>query len=243
MANRRKTRRGHRKRRTAKRLSPHMVRAIKAISAVPQETKSYPWTSSYADALNAAGYLGSSNQASLLRNVFGLLPRLTNTITKSEQAFIGNEIMCRGVRWEFNWESINTTAIGADVQFRFTFFSEPQFYAATSGPGPTNPIFDQDYNNTATLARWNAQRTNIIFRRTWQMRQHQTTFIGHKKFYIKLRRKLESTGEESLTLNTYMGPLKKQNYYWMLETYSPGTSDLRSLVQGSFSTTVYFKDP
>jgi len=147
-----------------------MVRAIKAISQIPVETKYFPEQNLLSSIFSGAAYAGGP-QATLRKNIFDSLPRIKNTFTKTEQSFIGDSISCRGLRWQLDIATDNPGLNSPDAQFRFTVYKESFYRPGYDGPGVTDPIFDQDAINTATIAMWNAQVTKIMFRRVFKIHQ------------------------------------------------------------------------
>jgi len=242
MAYRRKTRRRKAgKRRTNRRLSAHMVRAIRAIAQGPVETKYHSNNYTMAVWLTGASYAGGP-EAVIRQPLWAEIPRFKNTSTKTEHSFIGNEIMSRGFRWELHLNSLNSTALGNDIQFRWTVYKDP-LYGAAIGVGPSDRIFNQDFDTTSTRARWNTQAASIIFQRHWSWKMTgQVGSMHQKKFYVKMRRKLTAVSEESTVVNTYLGETKGGTYYWVLEAFSYNTSNLSSQFTGYMSTQAYFKD-
>jgi len=239
-----RTKKGRKSKRRSKqkRLSKHMVRAIKAIALQPIETKSYPVSANIGAYLASATY-GGGMQAVIRSNIYSELPRIKNTSQKTEESFIGNTIMSRGLRWQMDAYTITAAALAPDITFRYTVYRDSQYYQGITGPAAGDRIFDQDMNNTATWAHWNPQTTKIMFRRTFKLAQGtQTTGMLHRKFYIPLRKKITAVAEESLITNTFMRETKGGNYYWVLEIFSPNVIDLSEYINGSIGTRLYFKD-
>jgi len=242
MAYRRKTRRGKKSRKggTNRRLSKHMVRAIKAISQIPVETKSYPQTNNFGTWLSLTGY--TSGVSHIMRaNVFSDVPRAKNSITKSETSFIGDSFNARGFRWSMH-AYVGGSALKADTQFRFSVYKENGYASGPTTLLSGNYIFDQDQNTTPTWLFWNPQVATIIYRRTFTLHQNgQLNKMLNKKFYIPLRKKVTSAHEESVAINSYMEQIKGMQYYWVLEMLSVGGSDLDT-IGGTIGTRLYFKD-
>lgn len=247
MAYRRKTRRGNRKRRTirrrSKKLSKHMVRAIKAIALKPVETKRLFGSSTVAAYLGAAGYVAPSSQAVIRVNFPGTIPRLSNAATNTDTSFIGDSLLMRGLKWRYNG-FLSTPVAQPDARMRLTVYQDNSYYAGVTGPGPTDRIFEQLQSTVATDAMWNTQTTKIMWRRSWALPQAS---IGQgyvkKSFYIPIRRKLTAENDESSSFNTFLGKTKGMQIYWVLEVYTPGGTNLILGVQGVIDTCIYFKDP
>jgi len=236
----------HRRRRTQRRkrhvFSKRAEKAIQRISQGPVETKRYDSADTIVNYVNVAGYATGST-AVVRVPIFAGIPRLKNTSTKTESSFIGNKIMTRGLRWEFHgWPFVPTAT--PDIQYRFTVYSENNYFGNITGPGPTDVIFDQAFSNLPTWSRWNTQTTKIHFRRTWKL---GNSSVGqgsvNKKFWVPLKRTLTTEEEESLLSNSFFGQCKGMNYYWVLEIYAPNVgSGLNTLVNGVISASAYFKD-
>lgn len=244
MAYRRKTRRGKtgRKRRTNRRLSPHMVRAIKAISQGPVETKSYPYREdNFQNLLALSGYGGVSPSHIIRQNIYSDIPSSRNLVTKSEQTFIGDEIQSRGFRIQFALQSYSSVALQPDDRFRFSVYHENGYANGISTLTATNYIFDQDQTTQPTSLFWNPQIAKIIYRRTFTFAKNtQTSKVLVKKFWVPLKRKVTRVDEESVITASYMGRIKGEQYYWVLEIFSPGLN--LTHVFGSVSSRIYFKD-
>lgn len=242
MAYRRKTsrvRKGRTNRR--KRLSPHMVRAIKAISAIPVETKRFAVSSTFGAYLSTAGYI-SGPSAVIRANIFSDIPRIKDTSVKTETSMVGNEIQSRGLRWEF--KSYPSLAANAPpVLYRFTVYKDDQYFQNVSGPANTDRIFDPNHTSFPTWSEWNSQTTSIIFRRSFRLKQSTSDpGLCWQKFYVPLRKKCVSQNEESTLVNTFLGEMKGMQYYWVLETYGPSVANLITVVTGQIDWSIYFKD-
>lgn len=239
--------RRHHKRKTHHRkpLSKRLVRAIKAISQKPVETKDNPYFQTIITYLGLAGYI-SGAQAAIRHNIYSDIPRADNALTREEHEFNGTQINSRGLRWVFNcWVGGVTPGNLADVQFRFTVYSEDTYFANITGPGPSAPIFDQEQETTATWATWNPQRVKIHYQRRFKMDNNgNTNAMVSKKFYVPLRRKITAATDSNLVSNTYMGEVKGLQTYWVLEMFSPGLiPDLTQYLNGTISWKIYYKDP
>lgn len=128
-----------------------------------------------------------------------------------------------------------------DVQFRFTVYKDQRYFANTTGPGPTDRIFDQETASQPTWSMWNTQVAQIMYRRTWSVLHNtQVSKMWNKKFFVPMRRKIvsENEGEDS----NEMGPTKGGNYYWVLEAYAPGVANIALFLETNITTRAYFKD-
>lgn len=224
-------------------LSKHMVRAIKAISQIPAETKHYPASASVSAFLLGAGYI-SGNEATIRSNILADIPRANNTGGHEEYSFTGDSLMLRGLRWSFN-AYVVASSPGAvyDCQFRFTVFSDNEYFAGTTGPGPANRIFDQSVNTTATWATWNPQVVKIHYQKKFKLNNDgNSNAMVNRKFYVPLRRKITTQNDTSVVVNNYLGEAEGKQIYWALEFFCPGVSNLSSYITGTISAKVYFKD-
>lgn len=236
----RKPRRSH-KRRASRRLSKHMVRAIKAISQQPVETKRFPFSADISTLLNASGYVAGASWI-VRGNVFSDIPRFKDTSTPTEQSFIGNDIQARGFRWMINVYSNGVTP-APDLLYRFTVYTVNAYTSGISGLLPTSLEFDQAFTNTPTWSTWNPQYVKIKFRRMFRLNRSSTDpGMLHKKFWVPLRRKITSSEQESLLVNSFMAQIKGEQMYWALEMFGPGLADIRSDSLGRVDTALFFKD-
>ncbi|AIM55446.1 Cap [Ancient caribou feces associated virus] len=247
MAYRRKTRRKSKGRhRGSKRLSEHMVRAIKAISQIPVETKRFPLSHPFATYLTYGAYSSGSN-AIIRANIFNPIPHDdVSTAFKSEESFVGSSIESRGLRWQMNGY-LSSAVAKPDVWFRFTVYSENEYFAGSTdgvgGVSPSDKLFDPDHDQTPTWSRWNTQIAKIHFQRKFVL---GSASVGQgslsKKFYIPLRKKMQSADEEGTTVAGTFGEAKGMQYYWVLETLGIGLTALGSDISAVIGTDVYFKD-
>jgi len=245
MAYRRKTRRGRksRKRRAPRRLSKHMVRAIKAISAGPIETKCFKTDVSFGAYLSGATYV-SGPQAGFRVNILSDIPIADNVGNKTEAEMIGNKMLLRGFKWQIHMYQYNATALAPDLQFRFTVYSDRAYGPGVTSLPPADRLFDQDLDTTATWSTWNPQTAKIHFQKRFRLSHTaQTTQLLDRKFYVKLRRQITKEGEESVVTNNYVGSVKGLQLYWALETFGPTIPDLTTAVTCKIGTSLYFKDP
>lgn len=226
-------------------LSKHMVRAIKAIAQKPVETKDNPYNQTISTYLTSAGFV-SGAQASIRHNIYSDIPREGSTVAREEHEFEGTSIQSRGLRWLINmWVSSVEVPGGLfDVQFRFTVYSENDYFGNITGPGPANDIFDQEQETTATWATWNPQKVKIHFQRKFRLNNDgNRNALLSKKFYVPLRRKITSATDGQVDSNAYMGEVKGMQTYWVLEVFAPGLGvDLTSYLNGTISWKLYFKD-
>jgi len=238
---RRKARRGNRKRRTPRRLSKHMVRAIRAIAQQPVETKQFPSYIDLSTLFNVTGYVSGASHIAR-GNLFSEIPRFKDTATKTEISFIGNDIQVRGFKFKIHMYA-GTVGATPDALFRWTVYKIPGYVAGNSNIPPTGQEFNQSYTLTPTWSTWNTQYATIVTQRTFRLNE-STTDPGHliRKFWVPMRKKVTASGEESTVSNTYMAQIKGMQYYWALEMFAPTLTDLRGNFLGTIDTTVYFKD-
>lgn len=224
-------------------ISKHMVRAIKAISQQPVETKRFVASQALSAWLSAAGYVAPSTGATIRQNFLGSLPRITNTPPDSESGFSGDKVNLRGFKWEIHVYP-STSANNPNTMMRFTVYQSPDYFANTTGPGPTDKIWDEDYDRSPTWAVWNVQTTKILFQRNFVINQSSTDpSVCNKKFYIPIRRTITSMGDESSVANSYMGEVMGLQMYWTLEILGINVPNLATGIVGVINTSLYFKDP
>jgi len=223
------------------------AKAIQAIAAKPVETKHFPYYAPLVTYLNDSGYVSGPNFI-FFRNIYSPIPREDNTLTKSETTFIGNEIQSRGFRWECHFYTVATQPGSAlDIQFRYTLFSASQYFNGTAGIGPADPnFFDIDHDTTPTWSKWNTQNVHIYQQRIFRLDNNgNLNAMTRRKYYQPLRRKVTSVLDASLVTNSFMREVKNKQVYWALECFAPGFltgADLKTYINGSIDTNVYFKD-
>lgn len=244
MAYHRKTRRGSKGRnRGSKRLSPHMVRAIKAIALGDIETKRYEVYNTLAAYLSGASYVAPSSFAIIRQNFIAPLPRTTNVSVPAGEAFVGDTVDIKGFQWKFDCYP-STASANPNTIFRFTIYSDQEYFAGVTGPGATDRMFDQDVNTDAAVSRWNPQTTTVLYRRSFTLKQSSTDPQHIRRtFYHRFGIKATSQSDESVAVNTYMGKLKRRQYYWVLEINGVNIPNLATQLNGNISTILYFKDP
>lgn len=227
--------------------SKRQAKAIVAISSKPVETKHFPQFGLFTSYLNTAGYV-SGPSLIFIRNIYADIPRSSNSLTKDEWGFDGNEIMSRGFRWELHMYATATTPGSMlDVQFRYTLFSQPFYIAGITGVSAADPrLFDQDHDVTPTWSKWNTQAIKIHAQHTFKMDNNgNLNAMTRRKYYTQLRRKVTSQIDASTVANGFMREVKNMQTYWALEVFVPGFAtggDLKTFLNGSIDTNVYFKD-
>lgn len=241
-----KRRRSHyRKKRRV--FSKKEAKAIVRISQKPVETKHFPQFSLLSAYLNSAGYV-SGPSLIFIRNIYSEIPRAGNIGTKDEFSFDGNDIMSRGFRWEFNvYATASAPGNMFDAQFRYTLFSQPFYTNGITGVSPGDPrLFDQDHDVTPTWSKWNTQALKIHAQHTFRMDNNgNINAMTRRKYYNQLRRKVTSQLDGSTVVNSFMREVKNMQTYWALEVFVPGfagSGDLRTFLNGSIDTNIYFKD-
>lgn len=234
-----------RRRRSKKKhvFSKRAEKAIVRLAQKPVETKRHTVYTAWPSLLLQAGYV-SGPSAVIRYNLLSDMPRFRNAGTQTEGSFVGNKLNLVGLRWECSGMYIVTAVARPDIMFRFTVYEENNYYNSVTGPGTLSDIFDQDFNTTPTLSTWNMQVAKIHFRRTWKLGQASTgQSIVSKKFWIPLRRTVTTELEESVTVASYFGEAKGNQYYWVLEVFAPGEPNVSSGLAGSIQSALYFKDP
>lgn len=225
------------------------TKAIMAISQRPVETKSYTYSASYSAFLLSAGYVAPLDNFTIRSNIFSPIPHADSALTKTEKEVIGNELMARGFWIRVSLASaVSPTAGHYGVQFRLTVYSIAD--VEVTAPlyevvGLGDPVFDQDFGNAYVTDRpFNNQYINVLKSHRWEARfdGNEDNYTTEHKLWVPITGRKIGRGEESTTVSSTLGPLKGRNYFWMLEVYAPGQSDLRAGVTGSIMTKVYFKD-
>lgn len=230
------------RRRKAKRLSKHMVRAIKAISAGPIETKRFTTYSLWNSLLLTSGYVAGPLVV-LTGNIFSGIPKIKNALTRTEDSVIGNEFLCRGFKFLLN---LNITSANAfpDVMFRFGLIQRTFYAPGVVTLNVGGQEFDQDFSNVPTQSIWNTQYIKRMYSRKFRLNQSTTDpGVIEKKFYIPIRKKVIVSTEESLAVNDFVGQIKGTQYYWTLEVWGINITQLDTAISGNLSTALYFKDP
>lgn len=244
MAYHRKNRRRSKGRhRGSKRLSKHMVRAIKAIALGPVETRTYYSQASFSAYLSGAGYVAPSSFAVIRSNFLNDIPRSSNTTTLQDESFEGNSLLVKGFRFEF--DCYPTTAVAyPNTLFRFTVYSDSEYFPGVTGPSNIDRIFDPSQYRQPVVAKWNKQTTQVLYQRTFSLKQSSTDPQHLRRImYKRMGIKAEAQTEESTVLNSFLGKLKRRQYYWVLEVNAINVADIASSIAGNISTIVYFKDP
>lgn len=217
--------------------------AILRIAQQPVETKHLPLYTTAINAFINTGYLTGSTW-NIRQNIYSEIPRASNVATQGEREFLGNEFMSRGLRIMFNfYTTAGVPGALADVQFRFTVYKENGYQPGLVNLAVTDRVFDQDVDITPTFATWNQQVANIIFQRRFKLDNNgNNNAIITRKFWVPLRKKMVAAGEESLLVNSFFGQAKDLQYYWVLEIFAPGITNLQTFLNGSINQKVYFKD-
>lgn len=220
-----------------------------AIAQKPVETKYWPRSLNYSTYLNTNGYVAPSDAFAIRSNIFAVIPRADATGVKTENEVIGNELMARGFWITININAaVSPTAGHYGTQFRLTVYS----IADQRPTAPTNEavaandqVFDPDYPQSAfTQKPFNMQYINVLKSHRWESRfdGNEDNYQSEHRMWVPIRGKKIAANEESLIVSSNFGELKGRNYYWMMEIYAPGASNLTTGVAGSIDMKVYFKD-
>lgn len=221
-----------------------------AISQKPVETKNYVYSASYTQFLLDNGYLSPSDNVAFRSNIFASIPHADSAFVKTEHEVIGNELMARGFWMRVSLSSaVAPTAGHYGANFRLTVYSIAD--VDTTAPtfelvGPADRIYDPDFNvgPYTTDRPFNMQQINVLKTHSWEARfdGNEDNYQTEHRMWVPIMGRKVARNEESSTVSSNFGPLKGRNYYWLLEIYAPGQSDLRAGVTGAIMTKVYFKD-
>lgn len=225
------------------------AKAIMAISQKPVETKCFTRSLNYSTYLNTNGYVAPADSFAIRSNIFSGIPRADSVSVKTENEVIGNELMARGfwIRVNLN-AAVSPTAGHYGTQFRLTVYSiADQRLTAPYNEvvSASDSVFDSDFVQAAlTQKPFNMQYVNVLKSHRWEARfdGNEDNFQSEHRMWVPIRGKKISTLEEGILASSVFGDLKGRNYYWMLEIYTPGASNLTTGVAGSIDSKVYFKD-
>lgn len=234
------------KRRT---FGPKAARAIKAIVRGDIETKKFqrgllPLTDFLS---SSAAYLSGAPGASLV-NMMQYVPRVRNTFTPSSFSVIGDEFMLRGLKVKLAAE---ITGVYRSFRVRCTLFGSTIYTESTTSLSMGNKFYEQQSQfNTPTFKPLDPDVVNIYKQTTFEFHTLQeaakTRMI--KMYSTKMAGKKHLIDDENVLSNSYVGQLKKMNYYLLVEwnvagTVAPvaGTSSSNLRIYGDMH--VYFKDP
>lgn len=225
------------------------TRAIMAISQKPVETKKWPRSYAWQTTLVNSGYVSGATWA-YRSNIFREIPRADTALTKTENEVIGNELMARGF-WikVFIQSSAGSGTTHSGVQIRLTVYSVADRYPSSAplieGVSTSDAVFDQDFTQSIlTMRSFNTQNIRVLKSMRWdaQFQGNSDNFTSEKKMWVPITGKKTSSEDESTVLTTTFGYLKGRNYYWLLEIFAPGVSNLGTQFTGNVDTQLYFKD-
>lgn len=236
------------RRKKGKRLSKFMVRAITAVTKKQIETKHVPDTRVWATTLIDTGYISGPSHA-MVGNIFSGIARGEDpsVVTTTHQVF-GEQFDARGFKFMLDLWSIQafvpTANNGLDVRFRFTVFKQSGYVNTGAASLPTTANqFDQEYLTTPTIARWDAQTVDVIYQRSFYMNYDGgNNAMIKKKFWVPIKGIKTMTIEQGASGGNIVGQLLGWQYYWALEIFSPGNTNLLTTVEGQIQDAVYFKD-
>lgn len=252
----RRYRKSFRRRRNARKhvFGKKAVRAIKAISQRPVETKFYEHNSGLAS--NAVGPgIWSGASAYMGHNLWYNVPRADSAGTHSRTEVIGQSAMARGfsIKWLIYYPAVGGTlqhvfkvrisVIKATDFFPFDTFDQ---WGAVSG---TAVFWDQEDGGAtgpATFQRFNQDAVKVMKSRTFTLSGGgQTNWVNEGKMWVPLRSKITATDPEAEppAPTDVMGRIKGWQYYLILEFFDPaGLITTASNYYLNFNTRVYFKD-
>lgn len=248
----------YRRRRTVRRrrarrpvFGKRATKAIMAISQRPVETKKWPRSYAWTTTLVNSGYIAGT-QFAYRSNIFREIPRADSVGTKTENEVIGNELMARGFWMKVNVQSSagsGTTHSG--IQMRLTVYSIADRIPTSSplieGVSLTDAtIYDNDFTQPPhTLKPFNMQSIRVLKSIRWdaEFKGNSDNFTSERKLWVPIRgKKIAAEEEPTVGTTSVFGILKGRNYYWLLEMFAPGVSNLGTQFTGNVDTQVYFKD-
>lgn len=223
--------------------------AILRLAQAPIETKNHTVNLSWNAWLNGSGYIAPSVAHGFRYNFLQPIPRETSVPSGGGNvgtaSFIGDELMLKGVRIEFNlYGFAGGDGLMSDIQFRLTVYKQNGYVAGLSQISPGDEELTPEGPAVATWWKWRAENVEIIYQRKFRMDANGSrTSIMSKKFWIRTQRKCVSVDEDFPgALGESFGEKKDGNLYWALEALSPGNSDMSVDYIGNITSTVYFKD-
>lgn len=237
---RRKT---YRRKGRRKALSDRQVRAVQSIVAGNIETKHYINWLTFGTWLNISGYTGSADSWATTFNIFDGIPTEVLVPTVSD-GVVGQEFDARGFKVILDLSSSAGTAY--NLFGRITFF-KTNIYNANAGTSNQNPVFLPNSNNLfdgefplgPTIGRWDTDVSVVL-----KQKRFRLGFMGDAnarktfKWWFPMRGKKIIKGDAK----PRVGELQGWQYYFALEFYAPGVTNMTSVYGGNVSTEVYFKD-
>lgn len=228
-------------------LSKHMVRAIQAISKGEIETKHIVYKDSFTTMLQLVAYTTPAQSMMIRYNIFSPIPRdRDDAVTREQHQVTGDVFDARGVKFWFDFYKIGTELTNLDVQFRFTVFKQDAYSGITGGIGSADIIVDSEFNTTPTQLHFNTQAVTILYQKRWQMRfGGEASSILKKVAWVPIKGKktcVAETPSPGAGSSGIVGELKKGQYYFTLEVWCPGTTNLDTQLIGSTQWKIYWKD-
>lgn len=252
----RRHRRSYRRRHNAKRhvFGKKAVRAIKAISQRPVETKFYEKVSGLGS--NPVGpAIWSGNSAYMGHNLWANVPRADSAGTHSRTEVIGQSAQARGfsIKWLMYYP-----AVGAALQHVFrvrisvvkaTDFFDFDNYDQWGAVSGTAVFWDQEDDGSygpATFQRFNQDAVKVIKSRSFTLSGGgQTNWMSEGKMWVPLRSKITAIDPEAEppAATDVMGRIKGWQYYLLLEFFDPaGLVTTAENYYLTINSRVYFKD-
>lgn len=242
-------RRTHRRRRHV--FGKKAVRAIKAISQRPVETKWHLFNSDLLIDPPLASWpagTGTGSGFAVMRNILDPIPRSNNTLSESRNEVVGQEFQLRGisVRGMIGWDPSTSGGIPSTMRVRISIVQSQDYinqpiFAPYSGSGA---FYEDDGTLPITDKKFNMDKIKILKTKTFHVGGEARSSIVAFKLWLKLRRKVVCFDDEgSGVTGTFVYKVKGMQYYLFVETLAPGGySWATSTDFFQLSTQVYFKD-
>lgn len=246
-----RVRRSIRRRRNARKIfGKKAVRAIKAISQKPVETKWYPYNSDVLQDLTPAVWpasFGANSGYAFYRNIFNPIPRTNNPTAQSRMEVIGQQFMCRGVSVKL--QVVRNYPDGAEfdqMRVRVTVLAFSDYINQSSFAPLTlaSDFFENDSTLLATARPFNMDHVHVLKSRTFTL----GVFNGMEKvvkMWVPLKKKMNVYFDEGTVSSNTVQRLKDTNYYLVIETMKLGQTTYGWTPPGDaflVETKVYFKD-
>lgn len=239
----------HSRRHKRRVFSERQREAIIRLAQAPIETKNHTVNASWTSWLSQAGYIAPSVGHTIKYNFLQPIPRETSVPagggSVGTASFVGDEILLRGIRVEFNIYGIAAgDGLMSDMQFRFTVYKTNAYSAGVTAISPGFEEMQSEGSNVATWWKWDPDVVDILYQRKFRMDANGSrTTILSKKFWVKMNRKCRTQDPDFPgALAETFGEKKDGNMYWALEVFAPGNSNLSTDYNGNLTSTVYFKD-
>jgi len=229
-----------RKRYAGKKGRRALINIIKRVSYSTQETKN--WFIS----VDPLAYFspGSASALTYAHNLWYTIPNAGNTATITNNTFIGEQIMVKGVKLRCTF----TPGATANFMVRMSILSvdDAAVYLGTPELAVT-PVqwFSQETGNLAlTFARrrFNTNKVKVLYSKQLWIRPQGAGFVKPwKDIWVKFNRKFTRRDEET-GVNETWGLNKGKDYYLIVDYYNLAGTAVVGNLSANIQTIVYFKD-